>query len=118
MKIEALQNAAAPPISICQQALRANADLGDYFGTTDRLIDVVGYNRRTKLHLYPAVDARDVFFELDNRFAKVNQESMVLADWQDEDNKQRILILGTKKLFRQLCNSSLWIFDGTFRSLS
>lgn len=116
MKAEALQNTAAPPITICQQALQTNADLGSFFGTSKQLIGVVTYVRRTKLHPYPAVNTSDVFFEVDGRFAQVKGDSMLLADWQDETHKQRIMILGTKKLFQQLCNSSLWIFDGTFRS--
>lgn len=41
---------------------------------------------------------------------------MVLADWQDVAHQQRILIIGTQELFKKLCESTLWLFDGTFRS--
>lgn len=49
MKVEAIRNLTAASTSICQEAIRANEDLGSYFGTTQRLRDVIGYTRRKLL---------------------------------------------------------------------
>lgn len=60
MKIEALSNATTLPIEISQKALHDNADLGPAFGTTQQLRDVIGYNRRAHLNVFPAVDVNNV----------------------------------------------------------
>jgi hypothetical protein len=64
MKVEALQNTDALSIAISQHALAANLHLGEYFGVTQQLGDVVRYTRRMKLDTFPPVDPQDLFFKI------------------------------------------------------
>lgn len=59
-----------------------------------------------------------LFFDLDADFMQVYGESIVLADWRDETKNARIIIFTTSQLLAALCNSSLWIADGTFKCAS
>ena len=40
----------------------------------------------------------------------------MLSSWSSEATNDRIVILGTNKLLEQLCNSNLWLADGTSSS--
>lgn len=120
MKLDCLQNVDALPITIAQKALNDNQHLGENFGATTQLRRVVRYTRNVKLNKFP-VNPNNTFFKIEENFAQIKRstgtyESLVLFDWQDEENQQRIVFFGTRELFKQLCGSTMWLIDGTFRS--
>lgn len=96
--------------------MESNQHLGEYFGTSKQLRETVSNTRRMKMNRFPLVDKSDKFFNIDNQCVKNQNNSLVLTDWKDETNQQRIVIIGTRQLFKQLCNSTMIQIDGTFQS--
>lgn len=107
MKLQALQRAAELPVVIAQEAFNKNHQLGEYLGTSKQLRKVASYTRAVKLNKHPTVDPNNRFFEIDVNFSQIKEQSVVLMDWEDRENNQRILILGTSVLFKQLCNEEM-----------
>ena len=55
-------------------------------------------------------------FDYDRVFCSLNNEYLVLGDWCKSDGSDRISIFSTSRFFNFLCESEIWLVDGTFKT--
>lgn len=55
-------------------------------------------------------------FEYDRIFCSLDNEFIVLADWYDHSSQERVSIFSTARMFNFICDSEIWLADGTFQT--